>query len=804
MDDDIFQKQTMKTFYLSGFSSFRRNKNSVVLKCKLSEGKRREKCPRQVSLALAFYRDMFRLTLAPEGRDRFSDGVLFDAGKLSRSSVIPAVKHDKQGLRIKCGNMAVLVNREPFRITVQDAEKKTIFEQNVTDLTAHRSFMVPPIGYDTNARGKIERVRETISLGPEEHIFGCGEKFMPLDKSGRRVELWSTDPACVTTSDWSYKPVPFYLSTNGYGIFINSTGRIVYDFGAFSLKSVFFEIDSPVLDYFFIYGPSFKKILGNYTDLTGKPAVPPKWSFGLWMSRCMYRDRKETEDVVRKMKKNRIPFDVIHLDPLWLKNRTKLGFVDSCCEMEWDEKAFPKPVEFINRLHRQGIKVSLWENPYVHRSTSLFREGLKNKFFPAEKSFGKNYRPAHPEIIRPNLSRIMKEMTDGFKHLTLVDFSNPEAVKWYQEKHLRLMRMGVDVFKTDYSEFAPVNARYYNGMHGSQMHNLYPLLYNRTVFNAVKKATGRGMVWGRAGWAGIQQYPVQWGGDSQCEFNALAQTIRGGLSFGLSGCAFWSHDIGGFFGKPTPELYVRWAQVGMFCSHARCHGLTPREPWAFGRKAMKIFRKYAELRYRLIPYIYSYAFQSALTGLPVIRPLVLECQGDPESAHQDLEFFLGREILVAPVMNEENRRDVYLPEGRWIDFWSKKLYRGPVHLDYSAPLECLPLFIRGNSIIVYGPDRSHIENQPEEHLRLDIYLDSRATFNYYDDFEIIRFQGKRNDRKAVFTIEQPCPKRYTLDFNMMNFRRARVNGKPKSIRLYRNRLSLDLTASAGKTVIELF
>jgi alpha-D-xyloside xylohydrolase len=763
------------------------------------------KCEDNMNVKLYFYKNnMFRLKMHVGDKEKdLLRNVLFNEDELEKQLDKKAkIKDNKKGINVKFGTLEVIITKEPWQLKVLNEKGEVVFEENVNDVRADNNFVIYPIGYSINKETKETIVRETIKLFPEEHIFGLGEKFMPLDKKGRKLESWSSDPICLNTTDISYKNIPFFLSTRGYGIFINSTNRIVYDFGSISSISYSFEIyDTTQLDYFFIYGPLFKEIIYKYTELTGKPEVPLKWSFGLWMSRCMYKSRKEVEEVVRKMKKYKIPFDVIHLDPLWLKGRKELN-IDNFCEFEWDEEAFPNPKEFIDNLHKQGIKICLWENPHVHKKFNRYQEGLQKKFFPtrADGDFDKNYAPACVELTLPSRG-IYSKLED----LTLVDFTNPEAVKWYQEMHLKLLKMGVDTFKPDYGEWSPIDAKYYNGMTGKEMHNLYPLLYQKTVYEVVKQHYGgRAVIWGRSAYAGIQKYPLQWSGDPQRTFEALAQVIRAGLSYGLSGGAFWSNDIGSFWGKPTPELYIRWAQFGLFCSHARCHGTTPREPWEFGPRALKIFKFYAKLRYRLLPYIYSYAYIASRTGLPIIRALVLEYQHDPNVYIQDLEYLFGRELLIAPIFSETNRRNIYLPEGKWINFWTKEEYKGPVNITYYAKLEELPIFIKSDSIIVYGKDREFIVNEPEKKLILDIYLDNKVEFSYQDDYEMINFSGYREKNKIFFSIPKALKKEYVLQFNKItNVKRVKINGsETRSYKVSKDKTILKLSTS-DETTIEI-
>ena len=490
--------------------------------------------------------------------------------------------------------------------------------------------------------------------------------------------------------------------------------------------------------------------------------MPPKWSFGVWMSRCMYKSRTEVETIAKKLRILNIPCDVIHIDPLWLKGREKSG-IDSCHDLVFDTKKFPEPEKMVTNLKKMGFKLSLWENPYVLKGTKIYEEGVKKHYFPI--SLTDKNKPA--QIEPPNKPKIFT---------TLIDFTNPDAVKWYQEKHRKLLNIGVAVFKTDYGEWCPINARFYNGMIGKDMHNLYPVLYNKTVFDIIKKVCGKGIVWARSAYAGSQMYPVHWSGDTLAKYEVMAQVLRSGLSIGLSGIPFWSHDIGGFIGKPSQELYIRWTQFGMFCSHSRFHGTTPREPWEYGKKSIDICKKYILLRYRLIPYIYSYAYIANKTGIPIVRAMVLEFQDDHNTYDKDLQYMFGRELLVAPIFNETNIRNIYLPAGKWLDYWDKKEYTGPINIRYYAPLDRLPLFIRENSIIPYCPQMNYIGEKPFNKYVLDCYILSKAEFVLYDDNEIIKFSGIKNRDVLVFSISK-SNKEYEMNFYKITVKRAIIETK---------------------------
>jgi len=668
------------------------------------------------------------------------------------------IRESKDYLSVQTGHLALKIEKAPFAVSCYSKDGSLIAKEEPLDTTVIGSYNVEPIGFWTLG-DSVVAVAETLTLAPDEHFYGFGEKFTPFDKKGQEIIIWNEN-AFGAITEKAYKNVPFFISTKGYGIFVNSSCKIIYRMGSRSNASYSFEVMDGILDYYLIYGPSFKDILYEYTKLTGRTPVPPKWSFGLWMSVNGWdRTSKSYEKLCEQLKHYDIPCDVIHIDS-WMKNK----------DFEWDKDAFPNPQEMIRKIKTKGFRVSLWENPFVPIGTKFFQEGAQNEYF-LKKRIENRFDCVY--LIDP---------WAGPNPMAIVDFTNPNAAKWFKEKHKPVFEMGVDVMKTDFGESIPEDAIFYNGETGARMHNLYSLLYNKTVFEATEEYTGRrGLVWSRSGYVGSQKYPTHWAGDPACSFSSMASVIRAGLSLSLSGFAFWSHDIGGYGTfqqrEPTPELYIRWAQFGLFSPHSRCHGITRRDPWYFGDKALKIFRFYVKLRYRLLPYIYSYAFIASERGLPLMRPLVLEYQDDPNSYDKDLEYCFGREFLVAPIYDETGKRPIYLPKGRWIDYWSKKEHVGPTTLHFEASLHVLPLFVKGDSIIPMMPDTSHISEKPFEYITLDTYLYDQANFTLYDDNEVVHIQALKNNNEITMKIGKSS-KTWTVKLNKTEIPvTVKVNGK---------------------------
>ncbi len=627
----------------------------------------------------------------------------------TRPSPGPDVRISEETHELETESLRVRITENPWGIEVRDRTGRLLQRSHVSGpLKIH--FPLHQLGFQQRKSDGLQRVFAVFDLWPDEALFGLGEKFGPLNKRGQRVVSWDTDTTNCST-DRTYKNVPLLLSSRGYGLFLHDSHRIEYELGSWSFTATAFAVENDGLEWFFLYGPAFKTILRRYVDLTGHVPVPPLWTFGLWMSRFGYKNRAELEKIAAELRARRIPADVLHLDPFWLKP-------GHACDLEWDERAFPNPDEMLRELAEQGFKVCLWEQPYVPAGTEMFREGDEKGYF------------AKDEQGRTLLIPDFEEKDTG-----IVDFTNPEAVRWYQEKHRRLLQRGAAVFKTDMGEAVPREAVFADGRTGAELHNLYPLLYNRTVWEAVaERWNGRGVVWGRSGYAGSQRYPVQWGGDSFTTFEEMAAVLRGGLSYGLSGVPFWSQDIGGFQGnKPDPELYIRWAQWGLFNSHSRCHGVQPREPWEYGEEAERIFRKFDELRYRLLPTLWAAAYEASELGLPIMRPLVLEFQDDPTTWHIETEYLFGPWILVVPVLERGGHVRFYLPRGRWLDFWTGKLLKGPSWHERQVPLEEMPLFLRDGALLPKAPLAQFVGEKRWEPLELELFVTSESSWTLRDE-----------------------------------------------------------------------
>ncbi len=647
-------------------------------------------------------------------------------------------------LILSSGEIDCLISKCPWGLRFRNREGRIFFEEYIEGLSRH-FFPVYPLGY--KVVGGKRHFFESLALKPDEAIYGFGEKFGSLNKRGQNITVWNCD-ATHTSGDRSYKGFPFYMSTQGYGLLVKTGYKIVFEVGSeYAYNALCLETFQDGLECIIFYGPSFKEILKMYTELTGRAPTPPPWSFGLWMSRCMYTSRSQVEEVAAGLRELEIPCDVINIDPAWMRK-------GHYCDFIWDEEAFPKPEDMLKNLREKGFKVCLWEQPYVPKGTEMYMEGVKRNFFAKDEN---------GEIISiPDFLR---------NEVAIVDFTNPEAKEWYKQKHIKLHKMGVSVFKCDMGDHVPEEAIFYNGKRGWEMHNLYPLYYVGTVYEAaMEHGLDGALVWGRPGYVGVQRYPIQWSGDPHSTFEDMACVLRGGLSYSLSGVPFWSHDIGGFQRgtwesqeKPSKALYVRWAQWGLLSSHSRCHGTTPREPWEYGEETLKIFRQYAKLRYSLLPYLYSYAVEASKTGLPLIRPLILEYQDDPAVRFIDSEYLLGPSLLVVPVFNAEGYVEYYLPDGVWLDWWTMKEVEGGRWFKSTMPLDKIPLFIREDSLIPRIKPQNYIGEKPIEEVDLDVWLKDRALLNYSFEGETFTIEADESDRGTVLRLG-PSKRKWNIRF----------------------------------------
>jgi alpha-D-xyloside xylohydrolase len=651
------------------------------------------------------------------------------------------VESQEGQVTLRTTHLVVEATLDPWQLTFRTSDGRLLTHEVSDDVNfaGHRlgprpGFQVETLPHDP-ARRTLAAL-DNLLLDPEDHFYGGGEKFTRLDHVGRTIRIWNRNPY-GSRSELAYKNIPVLVGSRGYGLFVDVPTAVTFHMGSRSNRTFTIEAAGSELDYYVLAGTP-KEVLAAYTDLTGKPPVPPEWAFGLWASTCFV---KFTEASVlaeaRRLRQEGIPCDVFHLDSFWQR-----AFM--WCDFEWDAERLPDPKHLMTELHREGFHNCLWINPYVSCQSALYHEGVKGGYF----------------LRRPDGSvydaLVWSQRTErGMGLCGIVDFTNREAARWYREKLDVQLALGADSFKPDFAEEIPEDARFANGMTGAEMHNPYPLLYQQVCFEATKAARGpRAVAWSRSAAPGVQRYPGHWAGDSECTFLDMANTLRGGLATAMSGLAYWSHDIGGFWGEPSPELYVRWAQLGFFSALSRYHGATPREPWRFGEEALGIFREYAQLRSRLVPYLVSHGWQAADTGTPLMRPMVMEFPEDPASHAFDLQYCLGRELLVSPVVTADGGVTTYLPPGRWMDWWSGAVHQGPATIRRRVPLRELPLYLRENSLLVLGPVRNHVAERAADPLTVDAFVTTEATFALRTDAARADLRCRRERGRLVFEASQ--------------------------------------------------
>ncbi|MDY4175609.1 MAG: glycoside hydrolase family 31 protein [Bacteroidales bacterium] len=561
------------------------------------------------------------------------------------------------------------IQRFPWRIVVRNAKGKILTQtRHVADNDSSQVKLLP-FSFIKRGQDNSRSVNPVFTIMPGEKIFGCGESFTKLDKVGQKVHLTVTDPQGPET-DQMYKPVPFFMSNRGYGVFIHTSAPATCDFGASYIGADRIFMEDEKADLFIFLGEP-KDILDEYTNITGKSPMLPLWSFGTWMSRITYFSQEEGLDIAKKLRDNKIPADVIHFDTGWFG-------VDWQCDYEFAKDRFADPVAMLKSLKEQNFHTCLWQLPYFTPKNRLFKDIIDKGLNVRNANGGMPYEDA------------------------VLDFSNPEAVKWYQGHIAHLLNQGVSTIKCDFGEAAPMNGQYHSGKTGLYEHNLYPLRYNKALWEVVNRETGEGIIWARSAWAGSQRYALHWGGDAATTNTGMLGDLRGGISFGLSGFSFWSHDMGGFVTASPEDVYRRWLPFGFLSSHSRAHGAPPTEPWLIGEDFTKAFREAAELKYRLMPYVYAQAKDCSNRGLPMVRALFIEFPDDPGAWNVEDEYMFGSQILVAPLLESGTERTCYLPKGKWIDYQTGKVYDGGYQTIAAGKIPCV-ILVRDGSLIPHVP-----------------------------------------------------------------------------------------------------
>ncbi|MEV6305927.1 alpha-xylosidase [Actinoplanes sp. NPDC051861] len=523
-------------------------------------------------------------------------------------------------------------------------------------------------------------VHEQLDLGVGEAVYGLGERFGPLVKNGQSIDIWNEDGG--TSSEQAYKNVPFYFTNAGYGVLVDHPGKVSFEVASEMVSRTQFSVAGQSLSYLVIYGPTPAEVIRKYTAMTGRPALPPAWSFGLWLTTSFTTsyDEETVNKFVDGMADRDLPLSVFHFDTFWMREF-------SWCDFEWDTRVFPDPPGMLKRLAGKGLRICLWINPYIAQRSPLFAEGRANGYL---------VKKANGDVFQWDLWQA---------GMGLVDFTNPAAREWYASKLRALAEMGVDAFKSDFGERVPTDVVWHDGSDPERMHNYYTQIYNQVVFDVLKEVRGEGeaVLFARSATVGGQQFPVHWGGDNSSTYESMAESLRGGLSLMSSGFGFWSHDIGGFEGMPDPAVFKRWIAFGLLSSHSRLHGSTSyRVPWEFDEEAVDVLRSFTHLKYRLMPYLFGVAREAHLDGLPVMRPMALAFPGDPAVTHLDRQYLLGNDLLVAPVFSAAGDVSFYVPAGRWTHYLTGQVVEGPAWVRETHGFDSVPLLVRPGAVIPVG------------------------------------------------------------------------------------------------------
>ena len=621
----------------------------------------------------------------------------------------------EEEITVRSGRLRLVIDKKSWGMKFY-RDEKLLTKSMGGDLAYIKTNWRGDYAYD---RGPYDTayMREQLGLSVDEQIYGLGERFGPFVKNGQSVVIWNEDGG--TSTEQAYKNIPFYLSSRGYGVFVNHPEKVEFEVATEQVSKVGFSVKGECLDYFLIGGESMKDVLSKYTDITGKPGLPPRWSFGLWLSTSFTTDYDEQTVMhfIDGMRDRGIPLSVFHFDCCWMREFHWTDFT-------WDSRVFPDPEGMLRRIHERGIRVCVWINPYIGQASKLFAEGMDKGYF-IKRTDGGIWQW---DMWQPGMA--------------IVDFTNPDAKKWYQDGLRSLLSMGVDCFKTDFGERIPTeNVVYFDGSDPEKMHNFYTYLYNEAVYEVLREVRGadEACLFARSATAGGQKFPVHWGGDCFSDYVSMEQSLRGGLSLTGSGFGFWSHDIGGFESTSTPDVYKRWAAFGLLSTHSRLHGSSSyRVPWNYDEEAVDVVRFFTKLKLSLVPYLYSGAVRTSKTGIPLMRSMVLEYPEDSCCRYLDKQYFLGDSLLVAPIFNEEGTAHYYLPAGIWTNGLTgevRKLEDGrwfTEHCDYLS----IPLWVRENSLIPTLPGAEHSDEDYRNRLEVRVYeLTGEATAEIFTSGE---------------------------------------------------------------------
>ena len=660
----------------------------------------------------------FRLQMFPEHGPQVPRNPVFHPSVRAEAGLTEMTEYWEYGTQ----QVKLRFRKDYWEMSVY-TDGKLLTREQVFDTNVDNRWKSLPIGYCCDESGQWIGTYENLYLFSDEAFWGFGEKFTDLNKRGQLLHCWQKDALSTNTED-SYKGHPFFISSRGYAVLLNTYTRCEFDMGCTSQVSCRMSSQDGSLDYIFLAGSSgdYKALLRQYVSLTGEIPMIPKWAFGFWMSKCSYQTRREIEETVIRAEKENIPIDVIHIDG-WQK-------MDMAGTWEWDTQRFPDPEGMIRWLNEHHVHLSLWMYPYLTEDSPAFAE-LESRGYFVKNTQGK--------------TSLFYAMADAPCRAACFDFTNPEFLSWYEKRVSAVLQMGVSVVKTDFSEAVPEDAVYYDGTTGIEGHNKITYLYAETIYGLMEKCgrkTGQmPMLWGRSGYAGSHRIPAAWAGDSSSALNNHSAILKGGLSLAMSGVSFWGYDLGGFYNTasngdecpPSEEEYLRSVEMGLFMPLARAHGKTPREPWNFSPKVLETVQRFVKLRRSMLPYLYSSACQSHLESVPMLRPLLLEYPKDPVARMQELSYMLGDSLLVLPPFEREEY-EAYLPRGKWLNTVTGEITEGGRYITLNPSMDQLPVFQRENSILpLLGSEcDDHIPSGRFEHMKIRLFYTSRMETTFYD------------------------------------------------------------------------
>ncbi len=684
------------------------------------------------------------------------------------------VEDSEEAVKITSGNTSLLITKKNWSMTYLRGDE-VITKSTGKDLALMKTDW-KGITYD-KGDDVDTYIRQMLSLSVGELVYGMGERFTSFVKNGQSIDIWNADGG--TSTEQSYKNIPFYITNKGYGVLVNHPEMVSFEVGTEMVTRTEFSVKGSYLDYFLINGPTMKEVLVKYTDLTGKPSLPAPWTFGLWLSTSFTTsyDEDTVMSFVNGMLDRGIPLRTFHFDCFWMKEFHWSDFV-------WDSRVFPDPEGMLKRIKAKGLNICVWINPYIAQESVLFNEGMKKGYF----------------IKRTN-GQVWQ--WDAWQAgMAIVDFTNPEAWKWFQDKLEILLDMGVDCFKTDFGERIPTeNVAYYDGSDPEKMHNYFTYLYNKCVYELLERKRGKGeaVLFARSATVGGQKFPVHWGGDCWSDYESMEESLRGGLSLMMSGFGFWAHDIGGFENTSTADVYKRWVAFGLLSSHSRLHGSSSyRVPWVYDDEAVDVVRFFTRFKAKLMPYLYKTSIDTSRTGIPTMRSMVLEYTEDKTCHYVDKQYMLGDNLLVAPIFNDQSIAEYYLPKGTWTNLFTGEVKEGGCWITEKHSYLSIPLMVKENSIVVLGncdekPDYDYADQAEIRVYTLKDGCQADSVVYSMDQKEALTVTAKRTGKNIHLTVTSD--KDYTIRLVNVN---AAGNGAVKD----GNDTIISLSGNADITLTE--